>query len=380
MLAPLSEPTIKRLRPGFPAFAHPDNPLDGWGLGFDSDRFGAILDALAGDETIGVIGLAIDAPAAGGADTAYALAMAAHAVRIAASGKHFVFFNNTAGSGPNAQVRDRLATARIPYLTGMRPALSAIANWLRLREPAPDATTGSVVQSAAHPASALGSQLDELQLHDALAEAGVPMLPTLVVSSREMAVEVAAALGYPVVLKGRAPHLPHKTEHALVRLGVDSAAGVMKAYAELAASMRRLSPLDPGDIIMQPMLSDGVELIVGVRNDAAFGTLVVVGLGGIFVELIKSAAVRLAPIDVDEARDMLGSTRAGDLLSGFRGRGPYDIAEAASAIAALSRFGVASQGVIESLEINPLIVMEHGVFGADLLFRRSRLPDSGSIA
>jgi acetate---CoA ligase (ADP-forming) len=193
-----------------------------------------------------------------------------------------------------------------------------------------------------------------------------------------MAVEVAAALGYPVVLKGRAAHLPHKTEHALVRLGVDSATGVTKAYDELAASMRRLSPLGPGDIIMQPMLRDGVELIVGVRNDAAFGTLVVVGLGGIFVELINSAAVRLAPVDVDEARDMLASTRAGHVLGGFRGRGPYDIAAAAAAIAALSRFGVASERVIESLEINPLIVLEHGVFGVDLLFRRSP-PGSGSI-
>jgi acetate---CoA ligase (ADP-forming) len=378
VLAPLSEPTIKRLRPAFPAFAHLDNPLDGWGLGFDSDRFGAILDALAADETIGVIGLAIDAPAAGGADTAYALGMAAHAARIAASGKHFVFFNNTAGAGPNAQVRDRLAPARIPYLAGMRPALSAIANWLRLREAVPHATARSVVESAPHAASALGSQLDEPQLHDALAEVGVPMVPTRVVSSPEMAVEVAAALGYPVVLKGRAAHLPHKTEHALVRLGVDSATGVMKAYDELAASMHRLSPLSPGDIIMQPMLRDGVELIVGVRNDAAFGTLVVVGLGGIFVELIDAAAVRLAPVDVDEARDMLASTRAGDVLSGFRGRGPYDIAAAAAAIAALSRFGVASQRVIESLEINPLIVLEHGVFGVDLLFRRSP-PGSGSI-
>jgi acetate---CoA ligase (ADP-forming) len=379
VLTPLSEATIERLRPAFPAFAHPDNPLDGWGLGFDSDRFGAILDALAADETIGVIGLAIDAPAAGGADTVYALAIAAHATRLAASGKHIVFFNNTAGAGPNAQVRDRLAPARIPYLAGMRPALGAIANWLHLPQGAPDADAPRMVESGPHAASALGPQLDERQLHDALAEAGVPMVSTYVVRSPEMAVQVAAALGYPVVLKGRAAHLPHKTEHGLVRLGIDSPVGVTKAYDELAASMRRLSPLDAGEIIVQPMLRDGVELIIGIRNDHAFGTLVVVGLGGIFVELVRSTAVRLAPVDVDKARDMLARTRARDLLNGFRGSGPYDIAAAADAIAAFSRFGMATQGLIESVEINPLIVLKRGVFGVDLLFRQSQCPVSASI-
>jgi hypothetical protein len=136
--------------------------------------------------------------------------------------------------------------------------------------------------------------------------------------------------------------------------------------------MRELLPHgEAGDIILQPMLRDGVELIVGIRNDPAFGSLVIVGLGGIFVELINSVAIRLGPIDVEEARAMLGETRASDLLTGFRGKGPYDLIAAAAAIAAISDFGVATQGLIESLEINPLIVLEQGAFGVDVLVRRS---------
>jgi acetate---CoA ligase (ADP-forming) len=157
-----------------------------------------------------------------------------------------------------------------------------------------------------------------------------------------------------------------------VRLSLGSSAAVMTAYCEIATALRELSPLgEPGDIILQPMLSGGVELIVGIRNDPAFGSLVIVGLGGIFVELIKSAAVRLGPVDSNEALDMLAATRARDLLVGFRGKGPYDIAAAAAAIAALSRIGVATRDVIESVEINPLIVLERGALGVDLLVRRS---------
>jgi hypothetical protein len=187
-----------------------------------------------------------------------------------------------------------------------------------------------------------------------------------------MAVELAAALGYPVVLKGRAAHLPHKTEHGLVRLGLQSPDAVRHAYDELAATMRRLSP--PGaraEIILQPMLGDGVELIAGIRQEAGFGTLVIVGIGGIFVELVKSSAVMLAPVGIEEASRMLANTRAGAILDGFRGKGPYDRAAAAAAIAALSQFGVATRGTIESLEINPLIVLKEGAWGVDLLFRRS---------
>jgi acetate---CoA ligase (ADP-forming) len=370
-LKPLAELTIERLKPAFPAFAKPNNPLDGWGLGFNAERFGEILDALCADESIGAIGLAIDAPAAGGADTVYAVAMAEHAARIAASGRPVIFFNNTAGAGPNRQVRAMLEPAGIPYLSGMRPALTAIAHWLGLRDRAPGSTAGDAANDRWRARLARTGALDEQALRAMLCEAGVPMLSTRIVRSVDAAAQAAGALGYPVVLKGSSAHLPHKTEHKLVHLGLSSPEAVKAAYADLATRLRDLVPGgEPGDIIVQPMLEGGVELIVGIRNDPAFGSLVIVGLGGIFVELIDSVAVRLGPIDLEQARAMLGETRAGDLLAGFRGRGPYDVAAAAAAIAAMSDFGAATEGLIESLEINPLVVLEQGAFGVDVLARR----------
>ena len=370
-LEPLADATVERLKPDFPPFARPNNPLDAWGIGFNSERLGAMLDALCADASIGAIGFAVDAPASGGADTGYALTMAEHAVRVAASGMHLIFFNNTAGAGPNPQVRAVLDSAGIPYLSGMRPALTAITKWLGLRDHVGESAAPSAVTDRVRIGLARCPVLDEQELYALLHEAGVPTVSTRVVRSSAQAVEGAEEVGYPVVLKATGVHLPHKTEHRLVRLGLDSATAVVEAYADLANRMREIrAPCEESSIVLQPMLQGGVELIIGFRNDPAFGTLVIVGLGGIFVELIDSVAVRLGPIVVDEARAMLDETRAGELLKGFRGKGPYDLDAAATAIAAISNFGAAAMGLVESLEINPLIVLERGAFGVDVLARQ----------
>lgn len=365
-LKPLAGLTVERLRPAFPPFGRPNNPLDGWGLGFNVQRFGEILAALHADPDIGAIGLAIDSPASGGGDTIYALEMAKLAEPIARGGRPVVFFNNTVGGGPNPDVRAILGRAGIPYLSGMRPALAAVAHWFRVAEPrvAPD-----IPQAAQDWRRRLGTgaTLGELDAQKLLREAGVPMVESRAVGSAEDAIACAAEWGGPIVLKGSAPNLLHKTELDLVRVRLESPEAIRKTYDDLARRLRRHTRADsPGAIIAQPMLQ-GVELIVGVRSDPAFGSIVVVGLGGIFVELLKDVMVRVGPVDPGTARAMLEQTRAHDLLRGFRGKGPYDIASAAEAIAALSRFGAATQDLIGSIEINPLIVLEHGAFGVDLV-------------
>ncbi len=376
-LQPLSAATTQRLQPAFPPFARPSNPLDGWGLGFNAERFAQMLEALAADETIGAIGLAIDAAALGGADTGYAMTMARLARPLAAQGKRIVFFNNTVGSGPNLELRAALDEAGIPYLSGMSPALAAIAGWLSLAKAAPqaeDATRAAGADADAWRARLRAPTLAEAELLAMMREAGIAMVEQRVVASAAEAVAAAEALGYPVVLKASAPQLPHKSEHDLVRLDLGSAEAVRAAYAALEHRLRALrEPAVETSIIIQPMLRQGVELVIGIRHEPGFGPLVMAGLGGVFVELLDEVAWRLAPIDAAEARAMLAETRAARLLGGFRGRGPYDIAAAAEAIAALSRFAAATAGLVGAIEINPLIVRERGAFGVDLLLRR-RVP------
>ena len=134
-LPPLAESTREALMPAFPPFGKPSNPLDAWGLGFSAERFKIVLDALVGDASIGAIGFSIVASTEGGPDGVYGLEMAKACAE--AAGKHdkaLLFMNTTAGAGPNREIKKVLDAAGIPYLSGMRTSLAAIAHWLRPAE------------------------------------------------------------------------------------------------------------------------------------------------------------------------------------------------------------------------------------------------------
>jgi hypothetical protein len=170
------------------------------------------------------------------------------------------------------------------------------------------------------------------------------------------------------VLKGVADHLPHKSELGLVRLGLCDAADVSEAYASLDGILRAHARSGaPGGVVVQAMAGEGIELILGVRNLPGFGSFLLVGPGGVLVEVSKQVAVRLGPVDEAEARVMLAGTAAATLLAGVRGKGPYAIDAAAAAIAAFSRFGATQRDRFAAIEINPLIVTRDGAVGVDLL-------------
>jgi succinyl-CoA synthetase beta subunit len=205
---------------------------------------------------------------------------------------------------------------------------------------------------------------------DLLRDAGVPLANSRPVANADEAVGAAEALGYPVVLKGTSPALPHKSELGLVRLGLTDADALAAAFTELDAILAAQPDAGPAACItVQPLARGGIELIAGIRNDPAFGSLIVVGVGGTLVEVLKQSSLRIGPVSADTARTMLDETVAGTLLRGTRGKGPYDVDAAARAISALSRFGAATYGVLAAVEINPLIVLEQGqgVLGVDAL-------------
>ena len=211
--------------------------------------------------------------------------------------------------------------------------------------------------------------MDESSRFAFMASIGVPMLKSKAVASAADAARAAQQLGLPAVLKGCAPDVLHKSEHGLVALGLANGEQIAAAFADLSAKLKRVSRSPRQEIVLQPQAKPGIELIVGVRNYPGFGSLLVVGLGGMFVELLKESSARLGPVDQATAKAMLDETRAGQMLRGFRGQGPYDIDAAAAAIAAISRFGAATIDSISALEINPLIVHAagEGATGVDLL-------------
>jgi acyl-CoA synthetase (NDP forming) len=366
---PLSAATVERLRPAFPPYSSPHNPLDAWGLGFSAERFAAVLDALVADPEIGTLAFCIDAPGKGGGDVPYACIMAEACVAAAArTNKRIVFFNHATGTGPNADVRAILDRAGIPYLSGMRAALAAIAHYNNLGPEAAEPPKASAEQAASW-RQALHAT-DETAQFAALKAAGLPMVEAVAVASAADAEREAKRLGFPVVLKGTAPNIPHKSDLGLVKLGLKDAGAVASAFKEIEGGLARALPHGaPRQVIMQRMAGAGLELIVGARSVPGFGSAIVVGLGGMLVEVIKDVSLRLAPVDRSTALEMLRETKAGTLLAGFRGKGPYDADAAADAIAAVSRIAAATSDTVTAIEINPLIVLEKGAVGVDVLIQ-----------
>ena len=362
--AELAPATLAALKPAFPSFSRPRNPVDAWGLGWDAERFKQIFAALASEPSAGVIAFAVDAPRGNGADGHVATDMANICIEAALThDKRIVFLNNAAPGDVNEDVRRMLEPHGIPYLLGMRPSLAAMANWLNLAPPA------RTVLAEAAPLPPL-RELDEIGRISLLSSAGVPFVRCAVARDADEAARIAETFGFPVVLKGVSANLPHKTELGLVKLGIADARGARSAYEELRSVLLRQAAGDPrAAIFVQPMIEDGVQLLLGVRNDPQFGSITVVGLGGTLVEMMKEASLRIGPVDAAAAAEMLDETEAAALIAGARGRGPFDREAAIAAIVALSRFAHAAQALIAAVEINPLIVRRkgQGAVGVDLV-------------
>ena len=201
----------------------------------------------------------------------------------------------------------------------------------------------------------------EIGAKAALHEAGVPILPERLVSDPATAASAATELGFPVVLKIVSPDIAHKTEIGGVALGLADAAAVQAAAAAMLARVAAAAPAARIDgLLVAPMVSGGTELIVGATRDPVFGPVVMAGLGGIFAEVLRDVAVRTAPVTEAEATSMLRSLKAFPVLDGARGRPRADLAAAAAAIAAVSRFAAAHADQVASIDINPLLVKAEG--------------------
>jgi acetyltransferase len=175
------------------------------------------------------------------------------------------------------------------------------------------------------------------------------------------AADVASAMGFPVVLKIQSPDIPHKTEAGGVRLGLMDRDAVEAAYAAIVESAQRYKPDARIDgVAVQKMAPKGHELVIGMVNDATFGPIMMVGFGGVTVELFGDVAHSPAPVDAAEAERMLRSLRSAPLLTGFRGSKPIDLAPVASLIERLSDAALAYADRIAEMEFNPVILHADG--------------------
>jgi acyl-CoA synthetase (NDP forming) len=178
-------------------------------------------------------------------------------------------------------------------------------------------------------------------------------------SPREAA-EIAECIGFPVALKIAAAQISHKTEVGGVRLNLKSRAEVEREAGDLATTVSKTAPGSSLDGFLVQEMVQGVEVIVGARLDPLFGPMMVVGSGGVLVELVEDVACRLLPVGPQDARAMIGELKVAKLLAGFRGRPPADRDALVAAICGLSDFYLDHRHLMTDFEVNPLIVLRQG--------------------
>ncbi|AYF85859.1 CoA-binding protein [Pseudomonas sp. DY-1] len=215
-----------------------------------------------------------------------------------------------------------------------------------------------------------GELLDEWQSKQALRTFGLPV-PQALLSTPERALEDAGRLGYPLVLKAVSAHLPHKTEAGAVALNLRDAESLDQALGEMR---QRIAAYAPGvafdQVLLERMATPPLaELIVGVKREEGFGLALVIGAGGILVELLKDSRSLLLPTNDAAIRDALLSLRSAPLLTGFRGRPAADLEVLVAAIRAVADYACENAGRLLELDVNPLLVCAEGAVAVDALIR-----------
>jgi acyl-CoA synthetase (NDP forming) len=217
-------------------------------------------------------------------------------------------------------------------------------------------------------AAAGGRTLTEREAKAVLGLYGVPVVGERLAQSADDAVSAAEALGYPVVLKVDSEDLPHKTEAGVIRLNLRNADEVRTGYAAVMANAGKVSPPPRiNGVLVQPMVPEGIEMVVGSRNDPLFGPLVVVGLGGVLVEVLNDTALSPAPVTPFEAEGLLRQLKGVKLLEGFRGMQPVDMKRLAQVISDVSRFAADHRDSVAELDVNPLICAADRITAVDAL-------------
>ncbi len=359
--AQLSDATMARLEalldPGLLA----TNPLDVWGTGADTrELFAGSLAALADDESVDAVALAVDLITELDGDTAYQLAVLDTA---SLTSKPVVVLSNLPGA-IDQDTALLLRSSGVPVLEGLRSGLRALRHLLdhearpRWREPAgpvPDQARRDRARKLLRERDPSGTA--QLAL---LREYGIQTARAERVNDAGAALAAAASIGYPVVLKTDQPGIAHKSDAGGVILGIASPDELAAAYADLAG---RLGP----DALVCETVARGTELALGVVRDPDLGPLIVIGAGGILVELIADRVVTMPPVAQDEAAGLVAELKVAALLAGARGAPPADLGAIAQAIAGLAELASELGQDIDALDINPLICGPDGAIAVDAL-------------
>lgn len=348
LLAELSAATKNAIGQFLPVFGTVANPLDlTAALMGNAEMFPNVMKTLASDENIDMC--LIGVPVAG---PGYDIKAMAQAVRqfFTQSGKPIIV------TAPQAQVRYEFMKVGIPTFAYERDAISALvkySNHMQLTVKDPDLVEENL-DSIAY--MGLLSEADSLAL---LEKYGIPVVSHIAVSTAEEARSFADKIGYPVVIKGCASEVSHKSEHGLVRLGINSSTAAREAAEDCLQKLRRIE-VDNPQIIVGKQLKGEFEFLLGASIDPIFGPLVMIGEGGVLAELRSDVAVLTVPFTHAEALKAIHTLRISPVLSGARGGPELDVEALADTAVRLGKFASSCRNSLVSVDLNPVMVMPKG--------------------
>jgi len=207
--------------------------------------------------------------------------------------------------------------------------------------------------------------LTEIEAKDWLKAAKIPVVDTRLATSKTEAMEIAKKLGFPVVMKIVSPDVVHKSDAGGVKLKIENVTQAGKAYSEILASIKKHNPKAKiTGVSVQKMAKQGVEVIIGMTKDAQFGPVIMFGLGGILVEVLKDVSFRIVPLEKRDAAEMITEIKGFPILKGYRGQDPADIPYLEDLIVKVSDF-VDKNPEIKELDLNPVFAYKDGAMAVD---------------
>lgn len=362
LLHPRFSPAIAAsLREQLPDFLAVKNPLDWWGIEDWNAGYRKLLTTILDDPQIDIVVSATSFTWHPTNERQITRELDA-AISVAADTDKIVAVLDTVDGTVPSSVAEEALSKGVLALSGIPTGLRALEHLVSFAEATALESVPRAIDSASfdrflleHPHAVAG--LPALKV---LASAGITTPAMQMTADADEAAALAGRFGYPVALKSADPGLLHKTEAGALILGLQSEDAVRAAAKELLAS-------GPDGILVQQQIAGGVELLVGLETDAELGTFVVVGLGGIWTEVMNDVALRPVGLRDGEAEQMLRSLRGFPLLDGARGTAPVNLAAVVGVMESVDAIGRAFGGRIRSLDINPVIATTDDAIAVDAL-------------
>ncbi len=375
----LAPQTVARLETVMGVGSLISNPIDGGFSVLSSPQaYKACIEAMQADPNIDMVLLQEAIPRAPGSNRAEAYIRLVEDY-MAEGGHKPLSFVTLTSHGQTAHSRAiRQGAAHVSFLQEANKALRAIASAVRRGEAealigeedatrAPPPALALELRALALKATAPFT-LDEARSKALLAAYGVPMPQEALARSVEEAVAIAQRIGFPVVLKAVCATLTHKSDVGAVQLDLRDEASLRAAFARIEANLATHGFTDALEgMLVAQMVRGGLELVLGVHRDPEMGPVVMGGSGGVLLELVRDVAFAAPPMTLAKAHDLIARTKAGRLMTGYRGSEALDAQACAQALVALGRLAQDLGDVLESVDVNPFLLLPHGGVALDAL-------------